>query len=109
MKKYCIFIKESEIKDLSIEISKILPRYFKNHSYRLCFSNQILKDISDPERQNELIVHHHETKTCHRGINETLMALKRLYYWNNMQKWYQSTLITATYAKLRNMTGNLQK
>nr|CAI5861720.1 unnamed protein product [Callosobruchus analis] len=86
MKKYCIFIKESEIKDLSIEISKILPRYFKNHSYRLCFSNQILKDISDPERQKELIVHHHETKTCHRGINETLMALKRLYYWNNMQK-----------------------
>nr|CAH7769435.1 unnamed protein product [Callosobruchus chinensis] len=85
-KMYCIFIKDSEISNLSIEISKILPRYFKNHAYKICFSNQMLKDISDQDRQKELIVHHHETKTCHRGINETLMALKRIYYWNNMQK-----------------------
>nr|CAH7759100.1 unnamed protein product [Callosobruchus chinensis] len=70
-KTYCIFIKESEISNLSIEISKILPRYFKNNSYTICFSNQMLKDISDPDRQKELIVHHHETKTCHRGISKT--------------------------------------
>nr|CAH7748135.1 unnamed protein product [Callosobruchus chinensis] len=49
-KMYCIFIKDSEISSLSIEISKILPRYFKNHSYKICSSNQMLKDISDPDR-----------------------------------------------------------
>nr|CAH7725256.1 unnamed protein product [Callosobruchus chinensis] len=53
----------------------------------------MLKDISDQDRQKELIVHHHETKTCHRGINETLMALKRIYYWNNMQKWLQTYIL----------------
>nr|CAI5842779.1 unnamed protein product [Callosobruchus analis] len=92
MKKYCIFIKESEIKDLSIEISKILPRYFKNHSYRLCFSNQILKTFQIPKDKKSSLVHHHETKTCHRGINETLMALKDYTIGITCKKWYQSTL-----------------
>lgn len=83
-KVYCMFVKESNI-DLAKKLSLLLPRIFKNNAYKLLITNRYLNDVIDVNRQKELISYHHE-KTCHRGINETLLALKKLYYWPNMQK-----------------------
>ena len=55
-----------------------------NHSYKLIKSNVFLNDVDNENRQKELIIYHHN-KTCHRGINEGLLALSKLYYWPNMK------------------------
>ena len=65
---HCIYVQNSEI-NLSTQIATILTQTFKNHSYKLLISNTLLIDISDQNRQKELLKYHHE-KTCHRGINE---------------------------------------
>lgn len=81
---YCLYIKKSDI-ELADKISVILSNTFKNHSYKLVLSKTFLTDITEPARQKELIEYQHTTKTCHRGINEALLALKKLYYWPNMK------------------------
>lgn len=83
-KTYCIFIQKSDV-NLNPRISVILQRTFKNHSYHLTISNSMLNDVTRDERRNELIKYHHE-KTCHRGINEVLLDLRKLYFWPNMKQ-----------------------
>lgn len=47
---------------------------------------RIVETIKDLERQREVTLAHHQGKTNHRGVNETLQALKRRYFWWNMRK-----------------------
>lgn len=43
-----------------------------------------VETITDTERQQRLVADHHTGKTNHRGIEETLRALKLLYFWKSM-------------------------
>lgn len=62
--------------------------YLKNFSERgpkLIRCTKRLNLIREVEEQLLLIRNHHEGKTNHRGINETLEYLKRNYFWKNMK------------------------
>ncbi|CAK1587193.1 unnamed protein product [Parnassius mnemosyne] len=48
--------------------------------------------VEDEKEQKEIILQHHEGKTCHRGIKETMSRIKRNYYWQNMQETIAAVL-----------------
>ena len=62
----------------------LLQKYFKSNAFKLIQTNTYLKDIEKEEEQLEKIRYHHETKTVHRGINETVQALSKTYYWPHL-------------------------
>ena len=78
-KHYCIFND-----DLYHNINIILRRYFLHGHIILKSCKNELENISDKERQLELIRNYHEGKTNHRKINETLRRIKESYYWPNL-------------------------
>lgn len=81
---FCLYVKKSDV-NLADQVSVILSNTFRNHTYKLVLSKLLLTDVTDQDRQKDLIKYHHLTKTCHRGINEAQLALKKLYYWPNMK------------------------
>ncbi|CAK1598335.1 unnamed protein product [Parnassius mnemosyne] len=42
--------------------------------------------IEDEKEQRAIVIKYHEGKTCHRGIKETLVRMRRNYYWDNLQE-----------------------
>lgn len=83
--------------------------YFENEQHRREFSNVIISlfkqgtidmhectkrviYIEDEKEQKAVILNHHDGKTCHRGIKETMLRIKRNYYWNNMQETIAAVL-----------------
>ncbi|KAJ8981414.1 hypothetical protein NQ317_010353 [Molorchus minor] len=56
---------------------KCLNAYNRQIVLGLIRTNTLLEDIRDQESQQEKLQYHHETKTCHRGINETEIAPQR--------------------------------
>lgn len=46
----------------------------------------MVETIKEPARQKEVTVAYHQGKTNHRGVNETLQALKRRYFWWGMRR-----------------------
>lgn len=61
-----------------------IQKHFQHSAFKLVQSNILLKDIESSDTQTEKIKYHHETKTTHRGINETKQSLSKIYYWPNM-------------------------
>lgn len=55
-------------------ITNRIKRYYK-----------LVPDVKDFNDQKSLILDYHIAKTCHRGINETYLALKTKFYWPNMR------------------------
>lgn len=82
-KTHCIFLKTP---NLLSTFCKVIQETFKNSSFKFVQSNTLLEDVKIQEEQEDKIRYHHETKTCHRGINETELALKRKYYWPKMRQ-----------------------
>lgn len=83
--------------------------YFEDESHRKIFNSVIIKlfkqgmvefyectervvYIEDENEQKAIVLKHHEGKTCHRGIKETMIRIKRNYYWNNMQELISSVI-----------------
>lgn len=69
--------------DFLLILSNTLKSIFRHNAYRLIYSNRFVTNVEDICKQKEILEYHHETKTCHRGINETLEALKIKYYGTN--------------------------
>lgn len=42
--------------------------------------------VEEEGEQKAVVLKYHEGKTCHRGIKETLVRLRRNFYWKNMQE-----------------------
>lgn len=80
---YAIYAKPLTIMPLLVVT---VQKYFKNSSYRLVQTNQLLTDVTDPEEQEQYLQYHHVGKTCHKGINEMKASLSKTYYWPNMIK-----------------------
>lgn len=59
---------------------------FKNNSFNLIISNTKVADVIDETERVEKIKYYHQTKTSHRGINENLTALRKNFYWPEMDK-----------------------
>ncbi|KAL1140108.1 hypothetical protein AAG570_000040 [Ranatra chinensis] len=51
-----------------------------------------VETIENEERQRQIIRRYHEGHTNHRGIKKTLPQLKRIYYWNDMQRTIGQTI-----------------
>lgn len=73
-------------------IQKLYSKYFSNaKQYRIIRCTKFLKDITDSDKQEELIRNCHKDRN-HRGITETYLYLKRNFYFPNMQSLINKTL-----------------
>lgn len=75
----------SDFQHLS-ELTRILQETFKSSAYDLIFCKEKLEDVTNVDEQYRLAKGYHESKSNHRGIQETEKQLKRKYYWPNMSK-----------------------
>lgn len=80
---YCLYFKNEEYK---IPFINFMTKNFQYNSFNLVISNKIVTDIINEEERKEKILFYHETKTNHRGINENITALKKHFYWPEMDK-----------------------
>lgn len=69
-------------KELRPLFQQSLSNYFRN--YKLIECTKLVNNVQPDEREL-LILHKHEGKTNHRGIDETYKFLKANYYWKSMK------------------------
>lgn len=72
------------------KFSTILQKYFKNSEIRMIKCTSKLLDVTDDDEIIQTIKNHHEGKTNHRGIDETIRRIKERWYWPNQQKSIQT-------------------
>ena len=71
--------------DTFLKIQNLFNKYFDNKNYKLVRCNKLIEDITEKDKQEEIIRNYHN-KSNHRGINETNEHLKREYYFPNMKE-----------------------
>ncbi|GJQ70323.1 hypothetical protein Trydic_g22759 [Trypoxylus dichotomus] len=79
-KYYIMFDLEETNKQFCREYCNI----FGQNGSEIIRSTKQLEVIEEEEERNRLIKNHHEGKTNHRGITETLSYLQTRYHWNKM-------------------------
>lgn len=80
--KNTMFFKNKSLEKMIIlEIQKIFNRKIKVE-----ITSKFVTDIENKEEQLQKIKYQHEGKASHRGINEVTLALKRKYYFPNLDK-----------------------
>lgn len=66
-------------------IQSVYSKYFSNSKiFRLIRCTEILSDVTENDAQDQIITDYHNNNN-HRGINETLLHLKRQYYFPYMK------------------------
>lgn len=80
--KYFIYFEEDSHRNL---FTKAIITLFKKDTIKIFECTKRVINVEDEEEQREIIKRYHSGTTSHRGIRETLMKLKRTYYWNNME------------------------
>lgn len=81
--KYFVYFESEEHKK---QFNKIIIQLFKKGTVEFMECTERVVFVEDENEQKEIILQHHEGKTCHRGIKETMTRIKRNYFWNNMQE-----------------------
>lgn len=66
-------------------IQSTYSKFFNNSTSKLVRCKVILKDVENIDSQEQLIIEYHN-QSIHRGINETLLHLKREYYFPKMKE-----------------------
>lgn len=79
---YCLHFINKTIEPILLNT---FQKYFKHNSFTLYISNTLLEDINNRDEQQLKIKYYHETKTSHRGIQENIIALKKNFYWPNLE------------------------
>lgn len=51
----------------------------------LLLTRIILDDVTTDDEKQENIKLYHETKSLHRGITENIVAIKKQFYWPNLE------------------------
>lgn len=77
-KTYCIYFHTNQ---LYIAFNNVYLEKFSEKGPKLIKCTKLNNTIKDLEEQIMLIKNHHEGKSNHRGITETIEYLKRNYYW----------------------------
>ncbi|XP_076269006.1 uncharacterized protein LOC143201674 [Rhynchophorus ferrugineus] len=80
---YCLHFPFKELEPL---ILRVFAETFKNNAYKLTISNTLLEDVTNPDKQKEIIEKYHKTKTSHRGITENIKNIKQTYYWPSLER-----------------------
>lgn len=81
--KYFIYFEHREHRR---QFSDIIIQLFKKDMIQFYECTERVVYIEDEGEQKAVVKANHEGKTCHRGIKETLVRIRRAYYWNNMQE-----------------------
>ena len=84
---YLIFFENDENYEPFCEI---IRKTFKYPSYRFRRTTQKLIDVENPEDMESVIKNYHESKTNHRGIDETENRIKQKYYWPQLRNTIQN-------------------
>ena len=79
---YCMYFQSDELYN---DFCTVYLKHFSEKGPKLIRCLKLVNTVADKEEQILLIKNHHESKTNHRGINETLEKLKFNYYWKNMK------------------------
>lgn len=79
--KYFIYFEHKNHRAL---FSKVVIELFKKDMIQLYECTERVISLENEKEQRAVVLKHHLGKTCHRGIKETLVSLKRNYYWDNM-------------------------
>lgn len=82
-KHYCVHFSH---KEFEVPFIQTIQEFFKNKSFSLTISSLFVTDLQDEDERKLKLQQYHETKTCHRGIQENVNAIKKEYYWPNMYK-----------------------
>lgn len=81
--KYFIYFEELEHRKL---FGNLIIQLFKKGMVNFYECTERVIFIEDEREQRAVILKHHEGKTCHRGIKETLVRIRRNYFWDRMQE-----------------------
>lgn len=81
--KYFIYFEESSHRRL---FGNVIIQLFKKDMINFYEYTERVITIENQDEQRSVIVKHHERKTCHRGIKETLVRIRRNYYKDRMQE-----------------------
>lgn len=81
--KYFIYFEHDEHRK---QFSNIVIQLFKKDMVQLYECTERVVCVEDEAEQKAVVLKYHEGKTCHRGIKETLVRLRRNYFWSNMQE-----------------------
>ena len=83
--KYGVYFED----DLYETFTRVLMKMFTNSQLCLTKYSSFLTDITETERQTDIIRKYHEGLTNHRGIDETHKHLMRTNYWPDMRQTIQ--------------------
>lgn len=76
--------------DLYEPFSNTLQNYFKHSALKLRKCTKKLIDVTNNDDLKEIIQNYHESKSNHRGIDETYNRIKEKYYWPFMKNSIQT-------------------
>lgn len=88
LKYFIYFESEQHRKDFN----RIVIQLFKEGTVEFLECTERVVYIEDEKEQKAIVLKHHEGKTVHRGIKETMLRIKRNYYWNNMQEMISAVI-----------------
>lgn len=84
--KYHIYFEDS----LYEKFSLVIQKYFKNTQLNFVKCTEKLIDVESEQEILEVIQNYHESKTNHRGLDETENKIKTRYYWPNQRRSIQT-------------------
>ncbi|KAL0820853.1 hypothetical protein ABMA28_005522 [Loxostege sticticalis] len=82
-KKFYIYFDNKDFRKIFV---KLVNELFKSNPVQIYECTERVIYIDDEEEQRNIILNYHEGKTCHRGIRETVLRIKRNYYWPNLEQ-----------------------
>ncbi|WP_253302428.1 reverse transcriptase domain-containing protein [Wolbachia endosymbiont of Psylliodes chrysocephala] len=77
-KTYCMYFHTDKLYKC---FNEVYLKHFSEKGPKLIKCTKLVNTVTDKEDQILLIKNHHESKTNHRGISETIERLKKNYYW----------------------------
>ncbi|CAF4830615.1 unnamed protein product [Pieris macdunnoughi] len=74
------------------EFAAVTISLFKKGTVKFYECTKRVIYVDNEEEQRDIIIKYHDGKNSHRGIKETLIHLKRTYFWNNMEQTVASVV-----------------
>nr|CAI5820905.1 unnamed protein product [Callosobruchus analis] len=89
------------------KFSAVLQTMFRSNSLKFKMCKIKLVDVTIKSDIKDIIRNYHESKTNHRGIEETYQRIKEKYFWPNMKKAVQTYITIAKFVNRVSMNVTL--
>lgn len=87
--KYFVYFENQEHRR---QFTQVIIALFRKGTVQLYECTERVVNVTDEKEQEAIVLTYHQGKTCHRGIKETIIHLKRHYFWNNMEQTVSSII-----------------